>query len=471
MKLTRRHFLHGGAGITVGLPFLDMFAPRKARAAHLPKRLLLVATGFSMDVEARSPEGSFATTGNAQGIGTLPPILSPFDPYRDRMTVVSGIDNYLPDTLRTNGHHASGKTLLTAHTMKASIGADGSFKDQVVCDPSSEVAGPSVDHYLASRLDCKNLNFTIGRVSSEHRMRWQQIGGNVVFDPGVQNPQTAFDTLFGQVKPDNTEPTPLQVLRSRRASVLDTVLSEFNSLRARAGAADRIRLEEHASMVRELEMNVNKVVQIVCGNPTLQLPSSWPEIQENFRNPEGIYDDLLLQTFGQLATTAFACQATQVASVHLRNFNSASFPWLNNGNPFIPANFHAVVHHDAGTSEQRLAIYRWHAQAIKDMMDQLANTADGHDTSVLDNTLVVWVSSLSSSSHSTKNLPVALFGDLQGAVRTGQHVRYTPHRPHGDLWATVLTAMGVPTNSFGFTGTQGANGEALSVGPLTELLA
>lgn len=473
MSITRRHFLRGGTGIAVGLPFLEMFAPSRASADHVPKRVLVLATGFSMDINSSFERAAFTPTGDEAGITALSPILAPFEAYRDRMTVVGGLNNVVATTMSSNGHNASGKTLLTCYPTKDAFDNVGTFIPATPCEWDSDMAGPSFDHYLASRFPGNLLNLSIGPVNAEHRFRWQQVGDTVIFDEGVQNPQAAFDSLFGGLQQPAAEPTPLQILHSKRGSVLDAVLGEFGALRARAGAADRVRLDEHASMIRELEIEVGQVVQIVCDNPALTLPPNWAQADAAMGNEEGIYDDIVLRVMGQVAATALACQATQVASIHLRNIQTASFPWLNGGSAFIPANFHAVVHHDEGTAEQREAIFRWHAQAFTEIMDVMAATPDGHDTTLLDNTLVVWASSLRASSHSTDDLPVVLFGDLQGALRMGRVVDYAARgsRPLGDLWTTVLNAMDINDSSFGFVDGTGPAGEPLAVGPLTEVLS
>jgi hypothetical protein len=157
----------------------------------------------------------------------------------------------------------------------------------------------------------------------------------------------------------------------------------------------------------------------------------------------------------------------------MRTIQTNTFPWLNGGEPYIPANFHAVVHHDEGTPEQRRNILRWHSGALSSLVDEIAATPDGPDGTLLDNTLVIWVSSLRHSPHSTDDLPVLLVGDLQGTLRSGRRVDYEPSggRSLGDLWTTVLNAMGAPDTAFGWNTGTGHRDRPLNSGPLTELFA
>ena len=471
MTLSRRHFLRGASGVALGLPFLELFAPDKARAQSVPKRVLILATGFSMDIERSYERETWSSSGDENDIGTLSEGLEPFAPYRDRLTIVGGIDNVIAGLISSNGHNASGKTLLTCYPVANAFDASGNFSEGANCDWMSDVAGPSIDHHLAARLGTPLLPLSIGGVHGEHRMRWQQVGGSVVFDEGQTNPRDVFDRLFADRSGPAPEPSPLEVLRARRGSVLDAALGQLAAVRRRAGQADRQRLEQHADLIRAVEREVEQTLTIVCDNPNLALPAGFAQAESDLFNGDGVYDDVLLQTMGRLTTLALSCQATQVASIHLRNLQTTPFPWLHGGSPFIPAKFHAVVHRDEGTAEQRRTILRWYASAVKSVLDDLASTPDGPDSSLLDNTLVVWVSSLRHSPHSVDDLPVLLVGDLQGTLRSGRRVDYQPSggRSLGDLWTTVLQAMDVRETSFGWNTGLGHRGRPLNSGPLTEL--
>ncbi len=474
MSLSRRSFLRGAAGVTLGLPLLEMLQPRRAWAQNAePTRVLIISTGFSMDINTSYERETWSSSGDDSDIGTLSTILQPLEAHRDRLTIVGGIDNVVAGLMASNGHNASGKTLLACYPIKAAFDSSGNFTEGVECDWTSEVAGPSIDHHLASRLGTPLLPLSIGGVHAEHRMRWQQVGDSVVFDEGETNPQQVFDNLFTTTDTPPAEPSPLEILRARRGSVLDAVLDQLGSVRRRAGQADRQRLDQHADLVRAIERDVQQTVQIVCDNPSLSLPTNWSSVEADLFNGDGVHDDVLLRTMGRLSALAFSCQATRVASIHMRTIQTNTFPWLAGGSPFIPANFHAVVHHDEGTAQQRETIYRWYATAIGELLDTLAATPDGPDTSLLDNTLVVWVSSLRHSSHSTSDLPVLLVGDLQGTLRSGRRVDYQPggSRSLGDLWTTLLQAMGAPDTHFGWNTGSGAGGRPLNSGPLTELFA
>lgn len=473
MTCSRRRFLRGASGITLGLPFLELFEPKRAVAQSVPKRMLLLATGFSMDVNGSNERETWGATGNEQDLGTLSPILAPFDRHRSRVTVVGGIDNVVAPLMKSNGHNASSKTVWNCYPAAHAIDGQGNLRRNTEVVWNSEMAGPSIDHELARGVGTPLLPLSVGSVNNEHRIRWRAVGNQVVFDEGVMDPQAAFDSLFGGITMDAAPDTsPLARLRQQRRSVLDAVLGQFRSLERRAGAADRMRLERHAELVRSVEQGL-AAVTITCQDPQLSLPSDWNRAAGDLDNGDGIYDDIILKAMGQVVGLAFACQATQVASLHMRNMHSNTFPWLNGGRPFLPANFHAVTHHEEGTAEQRLGAFRWHASAFSELVDTLQAIDDGPGGSLMDSTAVVWVSTLRHSWHSTDDLPVVIVGDLQGSLRSNRVVDYQAQggRSLGDLYTTLLNAMDVPATSFGWNRGEGADGRPLNRGPLAELLS
>src|SRR5215510_11846407 len=87
MALPRRTFLKG-LGAVVALPLLDAMVPALtpiAKAAAPIRRLgfVYIPNGAIMD------KWTPAATGSAF---ELPPTLHPFEPFRDQMVVVSGLD-------------------------------------------------------------------------------------------------------------------------------------------------------------------------------------------------------------------------------------------------------------------------------------------------------------------------------------------------------------------------------------------
>jgi hypothetical protein len=283
-------------------------------------------------------------------------------------------------------------------------------------------------------------------------------------DLGLSSPVAAFDRLFAGGGAASTSSTaPADRLRSKRRSILDAVKASFDRTLPRLGADDRNRLQHHADQIRELELGLDKTATMMCDNPRLNPPQPLPA---RFEDSEGRYDDIIAAAHIGLIATAFSCQATRVAHLHFSNIQNNTFPWLNDGEDFITGGWHTVVHNDTGTDDQRLRTMKWYTQVLADLLTRLSTTPEGPGT-LLDNTVVLFLSSLRQSYHGTTDLPILLAGNLAGSLRTGRHIRYG-HRTTGDLFTTLLNALDVPATSFGWNAGSTADGRSFNNGPFLD---
>ena len=101
------------------------------------------------------------------------------------------------------------------------------------------------------------------------------------------------------------------------------------------------------------------------------------------------------------------------------------------------------------------------AEQVEGLVASLDQTPVAPGVTMLDRSLVMWISETGeASSHSGHNIPVVLIGNLGGALRQGQYLRYA-NRTQGDLMLTLARVAGATT--FG--------DPAIATAPLTELLA
>ena len=123
----------------------------------------------------------------------------------------------------------------------------------------------------------------------------------------------------------------------------------------------------------------------------------------------------------------------------------------------------------------------WYAKHFATLLKELDSVVEG-DGTMLDNTVVVWVTELAMPTHQHNDSGVVLAGGAQGFFRTGRYLRYPQNlvspvkdmprigEAHNRLYVSVMQAMGYPDTSFGLAETQSADGSKLSLrGPLTEL--
>lgn len=424
--LTRRSFLRGAGGIAVALPFLESIGPARAGGTTSPLRYLQFMHVQGTLVNEWAPSGP----ANAM---VLSNILSPLEPVRDRIVVVSGCDNPSANDFGVNGHVNSGRTLFT-------------------CAPNSGNAdladGPSIDQVIADRLAAptpwKSLQFGVGGSNiGEYQALYAGAQDPVPLDG---DPQQIFDQLFSDLEGDPaTQPNAVQRLRARRQSVLDAVLTEFDGTMARASAADRQTLERHADKIRELELQIGNEGEagIGCGVPTLELPAGYVPTDAG-------QDHVSSRAFIDLMVMALACDMARVGTLQYTNYHGPHYPWLPVDVPGSYPEWHSLVHDIPNMADVSVprAVYRWYMEEYAYLLQQLADTPDG-DGSLLDHMLVMSVSELGDpAAHGTWSLPIVLAGGLGGQLQTGRHVDLAGART-GELFTTFLQWFGATDTVFG----------------------
>jgi hypothetical protein len=254
--------------------------------------------------------------------------------------------------------------------------------------------------------------------------------------------------------------SPADKLKTKRKSILDSVRSSFDKVSTRMGSADKARLQAHADQIRQFELSLDTVVKQTCSSPKLNPTGVMPA---NFEQGEGRSDDVIAGTHIDLIATALACQSARVATLHFSNIQNNTFPFLNGGKDFVTGGWHPVVHGDSGTDDQRTRAMAWYLKVFGDLVTKLTNTPEGTGN-LMDNTVVMFTSSLRQSYHGTTDLPVLLAGNLGGKIKTGRMIKYT-NKTTGDLFTTLLNLFDVPATSFGWN-KGSAGGRPFNNGPL-----
>ncbi len=423
---TRRSFLRGAGGIAVALPFLESIGPARAGGAAAPLRYLQFMHVQGTLVNEWAPSGP----ANAM---VLSNILSPLEPVRDRIVVVSRCDNPSANDYGVNGHVNSGRTVFT-------------------CAPNSgnsDLAdGPSIDQVIADRLAAptpyKSLQFGVGGPDiGEYQALYAGPQDPVPLDG---DPRQIFDQLFSDLETGPaTQPTAVQRLRARRASVLDAVLGELDGMMTRASSTDRQTLERHADKIRELELQIGNEGEagVGCSVPVIDLP---PGYVPN----DGGQDNVSSRAFIDLMVMALACDMARVGTLQYTNYHGPHYPWLAEDVPGAYPEWHSMVHDipNMGDPNVPRAVYRWYMEEYAYLLQQLAETPDG-DGSLLDNMLVMSVSELGdAAAHGTSSLPIVLAGGLGGQLQTGRHVDLGGART-GELFTTFLQWFGASDTVFG----------------------
>lgn len=469
-KLGRRAFLTGAGATALTLPFLhSVSTPAQAAPGDRPQRLVIVYHGLGTLMDQWRP----AQTGPNY---TLPPLLAPLARHKSEMLVLSGIDNRAGD-LQPNSHTAAAHSLLTASPMETFVRPDGSFTEYGPGDGQPELPpiGPSFDQLIADHISSgsglrRSVHLGVGHGHpGEYAAFWRDDGtGSMQYISNEADPRAAFQSLFGNVMlPEQTILTPRQRMRQHTGSILDSVLSGFRDLESRLPAEDRITLQRHAEHIRTVEQNLNIEIEVSnsCMLPELMLP-------QGFMYYEDPWAPIAASNQMDLLTMSLACDITRVATLQFTGLHGRRFSDVPNYQ--IPApgfnDWHDMVHNDLpedgvprDLGDGLFRGYEWFSHQVAGFIDRLKATPDG-DGTLLDNTLVLWISEFSNGGgHDMVELPVVLFGDLQGTLRTGEHMDCSGHTTN-ELFISLLRAFGRNDSTFGWT--RGRAGERFDQNPI-----
>jgi hypothetical protein len=338
----------------------------------------------------------------------LSPCLRPLAAFRDKIHVLSGLDNSaaaLPGP--GNGHHNSMSALVSCTTFTGR-GAGGASIDQAI---AGRIGGDSRFRSLQIGVSQESFGESIQR-----NMSWT--GYDRALPPEMV-PHRLFDRLFGERETNWV---------NRKRSILDAVREDAKTLKNNLPTDDARRVDEHLSSVRDLE-------RAIAGLPEHYRRVDPPEFDGDMKDwPRiaKIQSDLLAQ--------ALITRQTRVASYMLTKCQGlARFPWLG----YTAARHHDYTHQDGkapgadGLDGQRILrdICRWHVEEFAYLMNRLRATPEG-DGTLLDNTVLLFVHEhAEANSHKNNGLAAIVAGNAGKRLALGQHSKVTG--TVGDLYLTV----------------------------------
>ena len=448
-RIGRRAMLRGAGGVALGLPFLEAMTPlgRRGHAASMapPRRFLVFF----------SPDGSihenWVPTGTETAF-TLSRILAPLEAHKQRLVILDGVENKAGGySARPGDDHMKGMG-----AMLTGIGLLPGTTQGGAGDPAGLAGGISVDQAIANSIGTgtklKSLELGVEAQSSGTVWGYSAYAGANQPLPPDNNPAAVFTRVFGAVGADTGAMARQQ---AERRSVLDAVQQSFASLNPRLGAADRAKLDEHLTTVRDLE---TRLAAVSTTGAACKPPASPGKV--DYMSNAAFPAIGKLQT--DLMVMALACDLTRVGTLQFeQSVGNVRFTWVD---PSITRGHHDLSHDGdsvTDTVEQLTKINIWYAQQLAYLLDSLQNLKEGDGSSVLDNTLVIWVNELArGNAHSHDKMPYVLAGGAGGALRGGRFLSYKG-TPHNNLLVSCLNLMGVAGTTFG--------DPAFCTGPLANL--
>jgi len=403
----------------------------------------------------------------------LSQVLSPLHRHREKITVVEGLCMMSAMLDRQGNNHG----ISWAHLLTCSpANYDEPFRTTGGIHPYPRAQ--SIDQYIASRVTepgrLPSVEWgTGGRASGGSGDIGFSSGEDGTWLPLETNPGRAFDRVFPDgagATGDEPAPTPSrrELIARRRTDAMAFAARQFERTMGGRGlsAVDRARLEMHLDRLRDLELRL----QPREPDPTRSCDPA--------RAMEGDPTDPL---FRLLAVT-LACDRTRVATLNLRQLRNLEFT-------DVPGDVHQDFAHgtDPQSHLQMARYYETHSTQVARLLDELDSVIEPDGTTLLDNTMVIWLTELGTGQHDLMDgLTLVAGGSAQG-LSPGRYVRFAPTRPapcrtygcrrgqgvglaHSHLFVSAMQFMGLEDESFGTARGEALDGTTIDLrGPLPRL--
>ena len=435
--IPRRTFLRG-AGVSLALPLLDAMIPALASSNDIETIRPLRVQFFY------GPNGKIMDKWTPNTIGRnyeITPSLEPLAQFRDKMTLVGGLNITAADTRPGEGGSGHAR-------------ASASYLTGIHPSPNGKL-GPSIDQIFAREY---SKHTQLG--SLEIGMESPEIDGKADGDyseyytktiswrTGVQplpienNPRKVFDRLFGGSTSTDRKARLINIENKR--SILDFIQDESNRLSKQVGKVDQTKVSEYLDAVRDVERRIQLAES--------QIDRDIPEL----KRPVGIPATYSEQAKFLLDLQVLALQTdlTRVITF-MYGLESGEGDYRELG---ITEGHHALSHHNhlAVSVEGCKKVDLFHSQLFAYYLEKLQNTIDG-EGSLLDHSLIANGSGLNDGNlHTHNDIPMLIVGG-GNRLKAGTHIR-KEGQPLTNLWLTMLDVANVPNLGFGEVGDTDATG-------------
>jgi hypothetical protein len=418
--LNRRQFLRNLGVSTAALPFLNSLPSLQAAsepAGPSAKRQRLVIMF--------SPNGTLPSEFWPEEEGDqfqFKSILAPLEPFKDKTLVLKGVFNKITGD---GDHHMRGMScLLTGSRLLPGniMGGGGA--------PSGWAGSISIDQEIKNNLQSRpetktrfgSMEFGVAVPNrADPWTRMSYLGPNQPVAP-VDDPYRMFSKMYGQMKDKDT-----------LASILDDVKDDMARVSSKLSSRDKQLLEEHLTLVRNLETELKRPADTALAHPMPPLDPGVELTNDNTPQMSRMQINLLVN--------ALANDMTRVATLqYMRSVGQAQMRWLG-----VEEGHHSLSHEPDDNKDsygKLLKINSWFAGEFAYLAKRLSETPEpGQPGSMLDHTLLVWTNELGKgNSHTLDNIPMVLVGGAPG-FKMGRSLKLDKVA-HNRLWLSIAHAMG-----------------------------
>jgi hypothetical protein len=424
-RISRRAVLRG-VGATMALPWLDsLHALADTPTAEMfPKRFGVMFMGCGINEDYWSSEGDGADM-------KLSKTLMPLDPLKQKINVIDGLFN---KAATGQGIHPAqtGQLLTGTHISKGAIIHSGISVDQMIANRLGEET-PQQSIVLACDQPMTGYHETNFSLAYSSHISWQTPDSPV---PVEVYPSLAWDNLFENRGAE------------RNISILDRMQDSAKTLTTKISSADKSKLDEYMTSVREVEKRVEGTRR-TKGSAEDKAKSANRPLFSMDRPANGLPEDLREHSklMCDIVAIAFQTDKTRVASLIIsRDLSAMYYPFLQ-----VKDGHHSASHNNNSDGYERIS--RFHVEQFAYLAKKLDSMPEGNGT-VLDHSCLMFLSNMwIGRKHDNSRLPLVLAGGLGGTLETGRSLNYLGQsedkRKMCSLYLSLMDRYGVKLENFG----------------------
>jgi len=420
-RISRRTMLRG-VGVSMALPWLEslpVFASEATgtNANEAPVRVAVLFAGNGFHSKEWWAEGERAN----MKVGK---VLEPIAEFREQLLFIRGL--YNQEAMKGNIHSSQTGNLLSGAPLASGgdIRSGTSFDQMLAQTVGRNTKVPSLV------LGCEKSNPSVHKDYSMLYSSHISWSSPTTPTPLELYPALAFDRLFKD-----------EAQRGDK-SVLDAVIEDASDLRRKISSSDQHKLDEYLDSVRDVEQRIDSAGQrgeLQGWRPTLDKPNI-P------RPPEGIPQDIAehMRLMCDILVLGFQTDTTRVVTLKLNNDHSSlRFPHLG---------IDYMIHHLLSHSDTAdwLKVNQFFMEQLGYIARKLNAINEGERTA-LENSMLVFCSSMMTGNHNNDELPVVMLGRGGGRIDSGRVLNYRDksNRQMCRLFLSMMDKTGVRPGTFG----------------------
>lgn len=482
-RLKRRSFL-AGVGGAVGLRVMLDNLVASAAGAGSPPRFLMTHWPVGTLHYWFVPEGSGRDY-------TASRILQPFEDagLREDMIILYGMNSFTNNG--QGGGHEAGTPMAT--TGAACPGtrvnggepddacAGGPSFDQILLRNVPELQTPGIGYANAicdARVDdhetstqCLSYGYTRQEVAAARGGSGGMLTENVPLLPEL-SPVQLYMQLFSGFMPGGDTGGNMEALNRAlvlRKSVLDYSLAELDQIKRLAPAAEASKIDLHAEVIRKIEQQLAGQIEdggisaTGCEPPTAPDPEITGKMGSRFdygnagttTADDGIHEQVG-KAHSSIIRAAFQCDLIRVATFQWSpGTNHVSFAGQYPDDPNAIYMHHPLSHeitnrgevvNSPPTDARRRSIVEflanvqtWYNQKTADIINEFKNAQDVFGNSLLDYTVIPYITEVAETTHAWDPMPAMIFGGRALGMQGGQYIE-ARNRPYNAMWMSVAQA-------------------------------